>query len=260
MTTEIWMNAIVGVSSALIGGGVIALGWRVAHRQEVQRDQLAKRRELRLQFLIDACRRLEFVSNRPISPRTSGEFEKAIADIQLFGSASQVALAKQFASQFARDGTAPLDPLLSTLRQEPREELLLEKVPEHITYLRMVLGQEPRATPTVRRCRARTFQTARSSAPAAEFRSMRPVPADAAWSQKSAAGWSGANRSQADDIDSFVKSLVAFAIARDSVMFLQVAAELPGLSWLKASTLRQALSLSSLPALHEMSCRLLVNA
>ncbi len=138
--TEIWVNALVALSSALIGAGAAAIGWRVAHRQDMTRYQLAKRRELRLQFLIDAYRRLEFVSNRTISPGTSEEFERAIAEIQLFGSASQVALARQFASDFARGGTAPLDPLLSTLRQDLREELLLEKVPEHITYLRMTFN------------------------------------------------------------------------------------------------------------------------
>ncbi len=140
--TEIWVNALVAVSSALIGAGVVAVGWRVAHRQDMTRDQLAKRRELRLQFLIDAYRRLEFVSNRPLSPGTSEEFERAIADIQLFGSPSQVALARQFALEFARDGTAPLDPLLSTLRQDLRQELLLEKVPERITYLRLTFDHD----------------------------------------------------------------------------------------------------------------------
>jgi len=140
--TELWANALVAACSALMGAGVAALGWRVAHRHDMTRDQLAKRREMRLQFLIDAYRRLEFVSNRPISPGTSEEFERAIADIQLFGSASQVALARQFALEFARDGTAPLDPLLSMLREDLRQELLLEKVPERITYLRMTFGHD----------------------------------------------------------------------------------------------------------------------
>lgn len=86
-TSELWINALVGVGAAFVGAGV-----------------------------------------------------KAIADIQLFGSAPHVALAKEFAPQFALDGTAPLDPLLSLLRQELRDEILLEKEPSHITYLRMSFG------------------------------------------------------------------------------------------------------------------------
>ena len=83
-----------------------------------------------------------FVSNRPITPDTSKDFEKAIADIQLFGAASQVELAREFAVRFARDGTAPLDPLLSALRHDLREELLLDDIPREITYLRMTFDPQ----------------------------------------------------------------------------------------------------------------------
>ena len=116
---------------------VAVVGWYAAHRLSAARDRANKRRELRVQYLIEAYRRLENVSNRPISKATAPDFEKAIADIQLFGTPQQVALAKEFAVGFAQAGTHTLDPLLNDLRDSLRAELDLEPVSVGITYLRM---------------------------------------------------------------------------------------------------------------------------
>ena len=116
---------------------VAVVGWYAAHRLFAARDRANKRRELRVQYLIEAYRRLENVSNRPISKATAPDFEKAIADIQLFGTPQQVALAKEFAVGFAQAGTHTLDPLLNDLRDSLRAELDLEPVSVGITYLRM---------------------------------------------------------------------------------------------------------------------------
>jgi hypothetical protein len=113
------------------------VGWYAAHRLAAARDRANKRRELRVQYLIEAYRRLEFVSNRPITPVTARDFEQAIADIQLFGTGRQVDLARDFAKGFAQNGTHSLDPLLDDLRQSLRAELSLEVVKAKITYLRM---------------------------------------------------------------------------------------------------------------------------
>ena len=116
---------------------VAVVGWYAAHRLSAARDRANKRRELRVQYLIEAYRRLENVSNRHISKATAPDFEKAIADIQLFGTPQQVALAKEFAVGFAQAGTHTLDPLLNDLRDSLRAELDLEPVSVGITYLRM---------------------------------------------------------------------------------------------------------------------------
>ena len=137
MPADILINSFVGIAAALIGAGVIVVGWKVAHRQELERDIVAKRRELRIQYLIEAYRRLEYVSNRPLTPETAPDFERAIADIQLFGSPDQVVLAQEFAREFAKTGSAPLDPLLSQLRQSLRDEIDLGKVPPQLVYVRM---------------------------------------------------------------------------------------------------------------------------
>lgn len=50
--------------SILISTGVVIAGWIVAHRLNLQRDTAAKRRDLRVQYLLDAYRRLEAAANR----------------------------------------------------------------------------------------------------------------------------------------------------------------------------------------------------
>lgn len=117
-------------------------GWYAVHRLSTQRDVANKRRELRVQYLIEAYRRLEFAGNRSLNKESAVDFERAVADIQLFGTPAQVKLAQEFAIGFAAKKTHPLDPLLTELRQELRRELKLEAVPPLIKYLRITLDDE----------------------------------------------------------------------------------------------------------------------
>ena len=127
----------------LITTCVAIIGWWVVHRFSAVRDRANKRRDLRVQYLIDAYRKLENASNRTESiVNYAKEFESAIADIQLFGSPEQVLLARTFALDFASNGTAPLDPLLDSLRKDLRRELKLPAVENRITYLRITDGKQ----------------------------------------------------------------------------------------------------------------------
>jgi hypothetical protein len=147
VTLDALVDSSIGLIAALIGVSALMFGWKVTHRQELQRDLAAKRRELRIQYLIEAYRRLENVSNRhPLTPKTAPDFERAIADIQLFGSVDQVALAQEFARDFAKNGAAPLDPLLSNLRRSLRGEIGLEAVGRELTYLRMTFDESGKTT------------------------------------------------------------------------------------------------------------------
>jgi hypothetical protein len=87
----------------LATAGIAMLGWIVAHHFNVRRDQQNKRREIRVGYLIEAYRQLEAGTNRgSIDGTEYGRgFESAIADIQLFGTAEQVRLAKQLAIDIA---------------------------------------------------------------------------------------------------------------------------------------------------------------
>lgn len=122
------------------------LGGFVAHLLTAQRDRANARRAKRVDYLIEAYRRLEACAQRRWSKRESvaaaefqamfSKLESALADIQLFGSASQVKLAQEFARQFAERREATFDDLLQDLRRDLRGELSLEEVPRGILHIR----------------------------------------------------------------------------------------------------------------------------
>jgi len=117
------------------------VGWFVAHYLSSNRERARKRHDLRVQYLIEAWRRLENASNRHDDSRYD-DLERAIADIQLFGSREQIELAQRFAEDFVKNGSASLDELLEDLRQDLRKELRLESVPKNIKYLRIISSVE----------------------------------------------------------------------------------------------------------------------
>ena len=114
-------------------------GW-LGHSLSALRDRENDRRKQRLDYLLEAYRRLESASNRdPMGPHWA-KIESAVADIQLLGSAVQAELARTFAQSMARDGTAPLDPLIQELRQSLRKEMGLEAVAANVVFLRVHEG------------------------------------------------------------------------------------------------------------------------
>ncbi|MBW2740339.1 MAG: hypothetical protein JRE64_16175 [Deltaproteobacteria bacterium] len=119
---------------------VAVVGWYIAHFLSFKRDRANKRRELRIQYLIEAYRRIERAANRPKNFDNNKELESAISDIQLFGTKKQAKLAEQFAYEIAHKSNASTDELLIDLRQDLRAELDLEQLPSEITYLRLDKG------------------------------------------------------------------------------------------------------------------------
>ena len=117
---------------------VAIVSWFVGSWLSVRRDRTNKRRDLRVQYLIEAYRRLEAAGHRPLVPPYSSDMESAIADVQLFGSPSQVAAAQAFSLEMAEKRCASLDDLLSDLRNDLRAELNLEPVKGKLTYLRVI--------------------------------------------------------------------------------------------------------------------------
>jgi hypothetical protein len=76
----------------LITTVVAVVGWFSGHSLSASRDRANKHRDIRLEYLIEAYRRLENAGGRdlPSSPEQSRDLESAIADIQLFGSLAQI--------------------------------------------------------------------------------------------------------------------------------------------------------------------------
>jgi hypothetical protein len=138
------MNVMLTLLSLLGSSIIIVLGWGIVHRNSSGRDLANKRRELRVEYLIGAYRRLENASNRDGTLATFLEVEKALADIQLFGTPNQVELARAFIHKFVQESSASLDPLLDDLRGELRKELHLEEVPQKTVYFRYT--EKPNST------------------------------------------------------------------------------------------------------------------
>jgi hypothetical protein len=113
--------------------GVAILGWVIGHEFNLRRDRQSKRREVRVQYLIEAYRRLEAGANRgSISGTDFGKgFESAVADVQLFGTDEQSRLAREMATAIAtRQKDATAGPLLLSLRNALRRELDLGDLDE----------------------------------------------------------------------------------------------------------------------------------
>jgi hypothetical protein len=134
----------------LITTGVAILGWCVGHALNARRDRNNKRREVRVQYLIEAYRGLEAGTCRgPIHGTEFGKrFESAIADIQLFGTSEQARIAKELATAIAtRQDNASATPLLLSLRNALRMELGLGEINEKPVQFRLVLEGQPGAAP-----------------------------------------------------------------------------------------------------------------
>lgn len=113
--------------SILIPAIVIIFGWVVAHELNVRRDTIAKRRDLRLQYLVEAYRKLEDTAGRGNgSPESKRAFESVVADIQLLGTRAQIDALLLFLTQFAQNTGGNIDPVLKLLRDDLRKELHLE--------------------------------------------------------------------------------------------------------------------------------------
>ena len=123
------------VAQVIVVSLVALSGWFVVHKLNVTRDEGAKRREIRVQYLLEAYRNLERSANRTQrSDRLT--FESAIADIQLLGSPEQVELAQSVGESLAAHGTVRVNDLLESLREDLRAELHLERVVPGIKAVR----------------------------------------------------------------------------------------------------------------------------
>jgi len=131
--------------AAVIAVLLAVAGWIV--NQALARRAI--RRNMRIDYLLSAYRRLEGASNRPMSVAHEGELEIAVSDIQLLGSPRQVEMASEFARQFATDRRADCEPLLDDLRTSLRSELLLEPVPLRRVVLRIDRHTAERSGPSV---------------------------------------------------------------------------------------------------------------
>jgi hypothetical protein len=116
---------------------VAVVSWFIGSWLAVRRDRANKRRDLRVQYLIEAYRRLATATERKeTNAEHFADLDSAIVDVQLFGSADQIVAAQKFAKRLAEHRVAQLSELLASLRDDLREELKLECVGGSIVVLR----------------------------------------------------------------------------------------------------------------------------
>ena len=139
---------LANIVAAGISALVVIVGWIIAHNLNLKRDALQKRRDLRVQYLLDAYRKLENSSGR------SGEelascyrvFESAVADVQLLGTRTQIEKLLPFLRQFEANTGANINTLLDLLRDDLRRELDLESEVPQIHQFRFKVLQAPQHT------------------------------------------------------------------------------------------------------------------
>ena len=116
MNTE---TVIIAVAGWIISIIIAVIGWVIAHYFTSKRDFANHKRGIRINYLAEAYRKLERGAIPESKKYDRGDFESAIADIQLFGNLKQVKIAHQFAKKAAKgDGANLLEDLRADLRRE----------------------------------------------------------------------------------------------------------------------------------------------
>jgi hypothetical protein len=128
------LSLAIPFGSALFGafsGGV------VVHFLTKSRDALNQRRSLRVQYLVDAYRRLEDCGDRvEVTSEQVRGMEIAISDIVLLGHGPEIAMAERVLAEISSGSGGSLQPLMNALRASLRNELRLESINTKITALR----------------------------------------------------------------------------------------------------------------------------
>src|SRR6185312_15343785 len=111
--------------SIVVRGVLAVLGRLLGQLVGVRWDLDHKRREVRVQFLVEAWRRIERAANRAgqAGAEEARGLEQALADLQLFGTPAQADQAARVARSIGTTGGASaIDELLEDLRVELRDE------------------------------------------------------------------------------------------------------------------------------------------
>lgn len=111
--------------AVVIPFGTALVGLFVGHFLATRRKAVGRRREIRIDYLVGAYRKLERGSTPTSDLYSAGDFESAIADIQLLGNVSQVVLAHRFCEAASSGDGSLLQELLEDIRLELRNELQL---------------------------------------------------------------------------------------------------------------------------------------
>ena len=128
---------------------VVILGWFAVHWLSAQRDNDNKRRDMRIGYLLEAYRRLDSASNRPITFDRALRIESACSDIQLLGTNRQIELVQACLQELANTGGVSFSEVLDDLRRELRRQLKLEEMKGRAKILVMHASLNPPQTTAI---------------------------------------------------------------------------------------------------------------
>jgi hypothetical protein len=127
---SLWQTAVVSLGSALVGGYFV-------HLLSGLRERNSKRRELVTKYLIEIWQTIESV-NKSKENDALLRFEKPVADIQLFGSDSQIEIVHSIVNEIVKNQTSDTTDLLVNLRDSLRNELGLPKLSHKFFWFRSI--------------------------------------------------------------------------------------------------------------------------
>jgi hypothetical protein len=122
---------------------VVVLGAYLGHYLAVRRDRQYRREERQTEYLIDTWRRLVDAAFRPQMEKSDvREFNAALSDVQLFGTAEQANLAARIVDEASTSKGASGNELVELMRDDLRKMLNLDALGEQgYVYLRW-LGED----------------------------------------------------------------------------------------------------------------------
>ena len=127
---------MISYITLLISSLIVITGWFIAHRFASRRDHENKKRELRLEYLINAYRSLGMAAARSPNSEYFKSLESGFHDVQLFGNQEQLRFLEEIFESHAKSGGADLEPLLNSLRKELRELLGLSEAEMSLRFFR----------------------------------------------------------------------------------------------------------------------------
>jgi len=113
--------------SIIISSLVAIIGWGIGYYITNDQIQKAKQKEVITGYLVEAYRKIEDVCARDsLTNEQKRNVEKAVADIQLFGTSNQIKLTKEFTEEMNKNSFSDPRKLLIILRNDLRIELGIE--------------------------------------------------------------------------------------------------------------------------------------
>jgi hypothetical protein len=131
MNTQLLLSIL---SSSFFAG---IAGAYVGHLLTARRERKSRLQQQRIQYLVEAYRAFAKANHHPRLYEVADDLERAIADIQFLGSPELIVLAQQFCHEMAAEETASLDDILTTIRQNLRNELGERPVSGKMMWLRI---------------------------------------------------------------------------------------------------------------------------